>query len=309
MEKPKIVSMKDALDLPQDDGEVPELPGSFQPPEPAVPSIPVASLEDDEEHPPEVPPERIAPRLVAPTPVVETPVPAENPASTPEPSLPLASVQPSAPPIPETTPTVEPVSSPASQSAEAPSALPVSVASSVSTPQPLPEVESELPPAPVAPAQPPSGSPPWVEREPQTPTVAEAAKPIPAYPGVGRPRINSISQGTVSLTPPAPVTAPIRPASSSSTSVPVPAAGKLYDRPELDADRFAEEMAAAKDATPVQKDVVKEYRQAALPPQPPARPLTPEEERAKARSLATEIHSKNEQAGFLGKVKRLFGLR
>lgn len=299
MEKPKIVSMKDAFDLPQDDREVPELPGSFQSPDPVMPSIPVAPSEEGEEHPPEVPPERIAPRLVAPTPVVETSVPAENPASTPEPAT-----------LPEPAPSasVELVSSPASQPVTAPSSPSVSaVAPSVSTPQPVPEVESEVPPAPVAPSQPPSGSPPWVEREPQTPTVSEAAKPIPSYPGVGRPRINSISQGTVSLTPPAPVTAPIRPASSSS--VPAPAAGKLYDRPELDADRFAEEMAAAKTATPVQKDVVKEYRQAALPPQPPARPLTPEEERAKARSLASEIHSKNEQAGFFGKVKRLFGLR
>ena len=292
MEKPKIVSMKDALDMAETESEIPELPGypiQNSPPPTLPESLPIESPES--EHPPEVPPERIG------TYVPKQPASFE-PAVEPEPVS----------PSPQTTSFIEPLQ-----------ATPVVM-----------ESEQE----PVAP-QLPAGSPPWVEREPQTPTVSEAAKPVPTYPGVGRPRINSISQGAVSLEPPKPVTAPIRPAGHWShhhvhpvhveTAVHIrekrvepnspdsTAPGKLYERPELDADRFAEEMASAKETTPVHRDVVKEYREAAskdmLPPSAPPRPLTAEEERARARSLAQQIHQENQQSGLFGKVKRMLGMR
>ncbi len=257
MEKPKIVSMKDALDLAETESEIPELPGAPKTeallPPPALPEAPLGLSDSstppslESEHPPEVPPERI-------------------------PQSPPSSMAPLAPALPP-----------------------------AETPQP-PAPEPVLAPEPV---QPLAGSPPWVERQEQEPTVSEIAGPVPTYPGVGRPRINSISQGTISVEPPKPVTAPIRPASA----VAAPSA-KLYERPELDADRFAEEMAST---TPVQRDVVKEYRDAAsrdmLPPAAPPRPLTAEEERARARSLAQQIHQENQKSGFFGKVRRMFGMR
>lgn len=291
MDKPKIVSMKEALDLPQEESEVPELPGN--PPASEVPNLPAVPVE--EEHPPEVPPERIAPIR----PPMQTPTPESEPA---------APAQPASSPSPQPEPTLQAPAASQTTILPQPESPIVSVPLIASQPASAESKSETTPVVPPAPVQPPSGVPPWVGREPQHPTVAEAAKPIPSYPGVGRPRINSISQGAVSLTPPAPVTAPIRP---SATTLASPSAGKLYDRPELDADRFAEEMAAVKEPTPVQKDVVQEYRQAAQPPKPtmPPRPLTPEEERAKAKSLASEIHAKNEQAGFFGKLKRMMGLR
>ncbi|MBI2445461.1 hypothetical protein HYV43_03680 [Candidatus Micrarchaeota archaeon] len=286
MDKPKIISMKDAFDSPPQDGDVPELPGHQSPAGVALP----------EEHPPEIPPERMIPRPNS----SRLPGPSEPEAAVVQPVV-VESSEPVA--VAGAPAVVEPVKlGPVQPGAPASPVLSESVSAPVSH-------ESEtVPVEPVPPVQPPAGAPPWVEREPQTPTVSEASKPIPSYPGVGRPRINSISQGSVSLTPPSPVTAPIRP-SSTPASAPAAPAGKLYDRPELDADRFAEEMAATPAPTPAQSDVVKEYRQAALPPQPPARPLTPEEERAKARSLAAQIHSDNEKQGFFGKFKRMLGLR
>ncbi|MBI5225841.1 hypothetical protein HY994_01210 [Candidatus Micrarchaeota archaeon] len=312
MEKPKIVSVTDALESPDDEHDVPQLPGSvpLNPLSvmPAVPSqfdaFPIKSAQV-EEHPEEVPPERL-------TSVVAS----------------VASI----PPIP-----VPQVSAPQS----------VGVAPSVS------ESVVDVPQNKPAPA----GVPPWVERNPPEPTVAEVAGPIgpvPSYPGVGRPRINSISQSTVSLEPAKPLTAPIRPTApapifhsavpSVSTRSMVPSAparpsapaflvpassGKLYERPELDADHFAEDMASHKPASapssalssgvasplsaaPASK-VVQEYRQTAVadlrPPTAPARPRTPEDERAHAKSLAAQIHQDNLKAGFLGQIKRMFGVR
>jgi|GEM_PF-3147751 len=315
MEKPKIVSMKDALDMAETESEVPELPGLDRSRESLPPSLPYAPLPSpslpefptdspDSEHPPEVPPERVRPAL-------QTPI--ENP-QTPPPAV--------------SSPVFSPVEP--SQTVVGSSMVETGVESQVE-----PSFSPDAPMPLVEPAKPPSGAPPWVEREEQTPTVVELAGPVPAYPGVGRPRIQTISQKTVSVEPLTPVTAPTRPTGHWTHHhvhpVHVPSAvhshekhaegpdgvsapsGKLYERPELDADRFAEEMAKASDATPVQRDVVKEYRDAAsrdmLPPSVPPRPLTAEEERARARMLAQQIHQENQQMGFMGKVKRMLGMR
>ncbi len=106
-------------------------------------------------------------------------------------------------------------------------------------------------------------------------------------------------------------TQPIRPKIQSISEPLQPK--KIYDRSELDADKFAEELISENSATPAQKDVVKEYRDQAardmLPPAAPPRPLTMEEERAKAMTLAEEIHARNQNLGFVDRFKRMVGWR
>lgn len=264
MEKPKIVSMKDALNLAEAEGEIPELPSSSAFPAPQIDSS-QPKVPSESEPPHDVPPERTIASAAGSSGLQELPQDR------------LTSLE---KPLPSTE--ASPENSTARSAPVAPSPTePASAASGEKTADvPLEE-------------KPPSGAPPWVEREPQTPTVAEmAASSVPAYPGVGRPKVQAISQGL--------------PLSDAKPA-------KLYERPELDAERFAEEL-TSQNNTPANRDVVKEYRDAAsrdiLPSQPsPPKPLTIDQERAKARELAAQIHAQNQQMGFVGKLKRMFGLR
>ncbi len=140
------------------------------------------------------------------------------------------------------------------------------------------------------------------------------SRPAPAMPS--EPALSEPLERTETIQPlPQPEAPPLLPEPPK-----IPAAGAppwWVDRqkpsvPERE-DDLARELSSPRVVSVESPKITRAYQDAAardmLPPQVGPQPMTAESERAKAKSLAQEIHEKNQSTGIFGKLKRALGLR